>query len=299
MIGTFPAMSPMADVARDELGALLTGLEPYSDFTFGSLRYWDTGDRLRLCTHAGNLIVRFYDYLTGEPCFGLAGSGDVAASARTLADELGVRELSLVPAPVAEALAAEGWVVEPDRDNFDYVVDLQEWMTLSGRRHRGRRRALNAFEARHGAGEWEVTRVDDWRLAQDAMTQIRSEWALHHPDRAETAHEEAEALDRLMKIGHEDTAIGVFVLWVKDAPVAFEVHEPLERGWGVAHFGKSAGHSPEDETVLEVLAGRQLLMDHRVRWLNVEQDLGLPGLRERKLHHGPSRMLEKFTATLT
>jgi len=62
VLKAFPEMSPMSEVSREDLQKLLSELDPYSDYTYGSLRYWDTGDRLRLSTYAGNLVVKFFDY---------------------------------------------------------------------------------------------------------------------------------------------------------------------------------------------------------------------------------------------
>lgn len=287
----------MSEVAREDLKKVLNGLDPYSDYTYGSLRYWDTGDRLRLSGYAGNLVVKFFDYLTGEEFYSLAGTSDVAGAADSLASEYGIHELALLPEPVAMALAEAGWTIVPDRDQYDYVIDLQEWTELAGGRHHRRRRTLKSFLSKHAQDGWSMDRVDDWSQVTTSLTQIRSTWAKNNPDRARLASEEAAALDRVASIGGSDAELDVFVLSIRGKPEAFEIHEALGDGWGVAHFGKCAGNSSEAETVLELLSARYLLETRGVRWLNVEQDLGLPGLRQRKLHHRPARLLAKFTAT--
>ena len=133
----------MRDTRRWDLERLLCGLDPYSDYTFGSLKYWDTQDRIRLGQHDGNLVVRFFDYLDGQAFYSLAGSGDVARTASMLAKDHGIVSLGLLPEPVARSLQRVGWAVVSDRDSWDYVLDLQEWSALEGHGHRSRRRTLN------------------------------------------------------------------------------------------------------------------------------------------------------------
>jgi len=198
---------------------------------------------------------------------------------------------------VAVALRDGGWTIEPDRDQFDYVIDLKEWTELAGGQHRRRRRTMKSFLSKHAQDGWAMDRIDDWNQVTTSLAQIRSAWATNNPDRARLASEESAALDRVASIGASDSELDVFVLSIRGVPEAFEIHEALGDGWGVAHFGKCAGNSSEAETVLELLSARYLFEQRGVRWLNVEQDLGLAGLRQRKLHHRPARLLAKFTAT--
>ncbi len=291
-------MSPMSEVTREDLRAILGDMEPYSDYTYGSLRYWDTGDRLRLSKHNGNLIVKFFDYLTGEDFYSLAGTKELSQSALAIVKEFGVRNLALIPEPVARSLAKAGWNVTEDRDSFDYILDLHEWMNLLGPHHRHRRQKLNSFKKTHGGDGWSFERIDDWSRARSTISEIKSAWILNHPEQAKLATQELSAIDQLIGIGHIDHELDVFVLSIGGKPEAFEIDEALGEEWGVCHFVKSTGNWQEAETFLEVLCARFLVENRDVRWLNLEQDLGLSGLRYRKLRRNPVRLLEKFTATI-
>ncbi|MEJ0042787.1 MAG: hypothetical protein WDM81_11525 [Rhizomicrobium sp.] len=46
---------------------------PYSDFNFLNLYSWDAGERVRLSSLNGNLVIRFADYLTDEPFYMFLG----------------------------------------------------------------------------------------------------------------------------------------------------------------------------------------------------------------------------------
>ena len=101
-IPEYPSGIPASQVRREDLVELVGGIAPYSDYTFGSMRYWDTQNRIRVSQLAGNLVVRFYDYLEGGEFYGLAGCGDVVKTAK---NDVGKKLTAAVSQAVAAALA--------------------------------------------------------------------------------------------------------------------------------------------------------------------------------------------------
>jgi len=280
-------MSPMSAIGREDLSALLAELRPYSDYSFGSLLYWNTGDRLRLAESHGSLVVRFNDYLTGEEFFGLAGTTGILQAAEEVVAITGVTSLQLLPAETAEQLSAGGWTLSGDRDQDDYVLDLDAWCLLEGRNQRDRRRRGRRFQRTYETSRYRVARASNW---------VRSA-AVRNPAKTADACEELEAISRMLDLGESHRDLAIDILWVDELPAFFAATEVLGDGWGVYHFGKAAGWAPDAEAFAEAEILNRLHAEGGVRWLNLEQDLGLKGLRKHKEKLGPSMMLNKFTAT--
>lgn len=285
----------MSVVGRDDLSPLLADLPPYSDYTFGSLRYWNTNDRLRLAECQGSLVVRFNDYLTGARFYGIAGTTGVMEAAEEVATVTGVTSLQLLPAETAALLSSGGWVLSGGHGTDDYVLDLDAWCALRGRNHRDRRRRGRRFRQTYSASRYRVARANSWAEASSAVELVTKEWTAANPSKAFDAVEELAAIARMLEVGESDGDLALDILWVDGLPAFFAATEVLGGGWGVYHFGKSAGWAADAEAFAEVeILGR--LYEAGVRWLNLEQDLGLEGLRKHKEKLGPSMMLRKFTA---
>jgi uncharacterized protein len=293
----FPEMSPKSAICREDVSALLADLPPYSDYTFGSLRYWNTGDRLRLAESHGSLVVRFNDYLTGEEFFGVAGTTGVVQAAEEVMAVTGVTSLHLLPAETAELLLAGGWEVSADHDQDDYILDLDAWCTLDGRHHRDRRRRMRRFQRTYSTARYRVARANSWAEACYAVEVVVKEWTTANPAKTGYASEELAAIARMLYLGERDSGLAIDILWVDELPALFAATEVLGGGWGSYHFGKAAGWAPDAEAFAEVEILNRLRVEGGVRWLNLEQDLGLMGLRRHKEKLGPCMMLRKFTAT--
>lgn len=296
-LSKFPEMSPMSALAREDLADLLAGLPPYSDYTFSSLRYWNTGDSLRLAHSHGSLVVRFNDYLTGDRFFGLAGKTGIVNAAEEVIALAGVPSLQLLPAETAELLSSSGWKLSGGCDQDDYVLDLHSWCTLEGRNHRDRRRQSRRFQRAYPTSRYRVARAKNWEEACSAVELVVKGWTAANPDKTRDASEELAAISRMLDLGESDRDLTIHILWVDGIPAFFAATEVLGDGWGVYHFGKAAGWAAGAEAFAEVEILNKLRVEGGVRWLNLEQDLGLEGLRKHKEKLGASMMLRKFTAT--
>jgi len=287
----------MSALRREDLSALLADLPPYSDYTFGSLRYWNTGDRLRLAQSHGSLVVRFNDYLSGERFFGLAGRTGTVKAAQEVVSITGALSLQLLPAETAELLSSGGWTLSGDPDQDDYILDLDTWCTLDGRKHRDRRRRRRRFQRTYSTSRYRVARAKNWAEACSAVELVVKGWAAANPAKTSDASEELAAISRMLDLGESDRELSIDILWVDEQPAFFAATEVLGDGWGVYHFGKAAGWAKDAEAHAETEILNRLRVECGVRWLNLEQDLGLDGLRTHKEKLGPSMMLRKFTAT--
>src|SRR4051812_16029246 len=101
MIPKFPDFKRLEISDRADVEAITKQFPPSSDFNFTSMWCWDTHGEIRLSQLNGNLIVKFTDYLTGEPFFSFVGTNKVNETAEKLLElskkEALVQKLKLVP----------------------------------------------------------------------------------------------------------------------------------------------------------------------------------------------------------
>ncbi len=108
MIPNFPDFKPIELNDKDEIESFTKKFAPYSDFNFASMWSWDVKEEMRVSQLNGNLVVRFTDYLTGEPFYSFLGSNkptETADALLTLAEKEGIPlHLKLVPEDSAKEI---------------------------------------------------------------------------------------------------------------------------------------------------------------------------------------------------
>ena len=265
-----------------------------SSDSFGNVFLWDILCRRNVARLGDRLGV---EYLCPRGTFYAypLGKGDLAEAIRALderAAEQGV-PLTLHGVTAEQRRALEtavpgGFAFEEDRDNFDYVYAMDAMTTLAGKKLHGKRNFCNRFEAAH-----------DWRfvpLAPENFDDCRAllrEWSA---EKGETNEEEIQAIETVFRCWD---ALGFSggVLYAEDRPVAFTIGERLTDDSMDVHFEKARDDVPGAYPMVAREYARHLReVMPEIRWLNREEDMGIPNLRKAKEEWYPDHMLEKFTA---
>ena len=77
MIPEFPQFKNLELTDKKEVEKITGKYPPYSDFNFVSMWSWDIKGEMRLSILNGNLVVRFTDYITGNPFYSFLGNNEV------------------------------------------------------------------------------------------------------------------------------------------------------------------------------------------------------------------------------
>lgn len=84
MIPEFPEFKKLELSDKKDIEQFTSKFPPYSDFNFVSMWSWDIKGEMRVSQLNDNLVVRFTDYLTGEPFYSFLGNNKVNDTAEKL-----------------------------------------------------------------------------------------------------------------------------------------------------------------------------------------------------------------------
>lgn len=266
-----------------------------STYSFGTVYLWSLHCRRNVAALGKRVVV---EYLCGShpPFYGWPhGSGDVSEAVAALQEHARIngRTLTLraVTAEQREALEAAcpgAFDFSAEEDNFDYIYDAQALATLAGKKLHGKRNHCNRFAA-----------VYDWRCEKltpalfDDCRAVLRRWAESNDGGSD---EETLAIDCAFE---NWAALGFCgaVLYADSQPVAFTMGEYVRPDTLDIHFEKAVeGIQGAYPMICREFVRQQLEDNPDLRYVNREEDMGIPGLRKAKEDWHPLYKLEKFTA---
>lgn len=298
MIPAFPQFRQLSlDIARD-YREYLTSYPPYADFNLTNRLSWDLNNTAAVSLLHGNLVLRLPNYVEQRTRLTVLGSHQLERTIETLLayaqSEWGIPQLELVPEHVIRQLPAlSPWRAEEDIDSHDHVLSMMRLVTMDGPELRHYRRAVRAY-ARSYESTTSFHKLDvTCHYTQEAILRIflKREVAKH----GNNPEYELLALRRLLAVAERlpVSAYGVSVQGILRAFIIYE-YEPMNDAWAIGHFWKAdTDYTGIYSYLMHRVAGR--LSRQGVQFLNTQQDLGIPGLRNFKLSLAPVMHLRKYT----
>lgn len=285
-IPPYPAMRPLEMADRQLLQELFQELQPeVSEFTFANLYLFRKAHRYTISRQGESLVLFGHGY-GGEPYFLPPLGGERGETARALL----AAGNSLYGADerfVAEQLAPAGIVAIEDRNSFDYLYLREDLADLPGNRFHKKKNRINYFAARH---DFSVEPFSPGHLS--GALQLLREWRRVRGAAAGSPLDlEAEATGDALNLAVELGLDGVVVL-LEGRVAAFALGERLNRETAVCHFEKADPFMEGLAQLVNREFSRRLFTD--CTFMNREQDLGEPGLREAKNSYHPARLVKKY-----
>jgi hypothetical protein len=184
-----------------------------------------------------------------------------------------------------------GLIGEPVRDHFDYVYPTADLTRLAGRHYQAKRNHLNSFQRSHRHAYEPLTPA---RLA--ACLELAQKWCeIKRCEDDLNLWQEWEAVKETLTYFQELGLTGG-AIYVNGRLESFTVGEKLNADTAVIHLEKA---NPEIRGLYAAI--NQAFLENAwqdTAWVNREQDLGEPGLRQAKLSYHPHHLEEKFTLRL-
>lgn len=284
-IPTYPSFAPidlsMRPILHPRLSMLKDGV---SEFTFAGLYLFRNTYRYRVSWLPNQTVVisgekegkRFFMLPCGLP-------EDEALLADLFKSHDYLKNLSESDSNAGRIqLEQWGYTIEEDRDNFDYLYLREHLATLPGKQYHKKRNLVNAFLNNYRYEERPMRK----HHLQDAFY-VLEEWRKAKSEEGDyqAAREALELIDVLNLKG--------YLYYVEGEPAAYTLGEALARGRSFAvHFEKALDkYKGIYQFVNQAFAAA---LPKYILYINREQDLGDPGLRQAKMTYRPCGFVKKY-----
>lgn len=181
---------------------------------------------------------------------------------------------------------------EPVREHFDYLYLTQNLIDLAGSRYRAKRNYINQFHRSNVSYAYEP--LEERHL--EACRTLQEKWCMLRRCREDlNLLGEWDAVKEILE-NYNTLEVDGAVISIDGKVCAFTLGELLNEDTAVIHIEKADPGIPG----LYQLINQQFCAQRwrGTRYVNREQDLGIPGLRESKLSYGPVHFAEKFRIRL-
>lgn len=174
----------------------------------------------------------------------------------------------------------------PDRDYFDYIYRRQDLVELKGKNYQPKRNHINKFKKEYSFDYKPLTP----ELIPGCL-RFEAEWCIKHGySENENIRKERQALNYALHHYSELELTGA-VIFVEGRIAAFTFGAPINYNTFGVHFEKADVNIDGIYSVINQEFASHL--PEQYTWLNREEDMGIPGLRQAKLSYHPAMLLEK------
>lgn len=294
----FPRFVKLEVTHKNLVRQYVSQFPPYSDFNFVSMFSYNTNNDVAISNLHDNLVVIFNDYLTNQPFLSFLGINKPIETLQALHHFAQKKSISptikLVPEIFIQKHRKQienSFSIVEDIDSHDYIYNAHDLATLDSPQFASKRRLVNIFRRRYKNHEISTLNLEDASTIHKLQA-LFVQWSnAKHKDQQETAIEK-KSFDRLLYHAHhlDIQCIGISV----DSELkAFLIYEISHNYHGIGHFGKT---DYEQTGIYQMLIHAAAIeMFHTgCTFINLEQDLGLEGLRISKRSWNPTHYLKKY-----
>jgi hypothetical protein len=270
------------------------------DYAFANICSWRFLYDSEYAVSGGFLFVRFYVEEKGRRHLAYmfpVGDGDLKPAIDLLekdAESMGYSLLILGVTPESKnkinTLYPDSFTYIRERDYFDYIYLREDLATLKGKKFQPKRNHINKFQK-----QYEYTYMPVRRDLVSQCMEVERIWCranLNEDDRDDLAHEHRSMTFAMNHFDELELSGGAIV--VDGTIVAFTYGSPVNRYTFGIHVEKA---DVRYEGIFSVI-NREFAsrIPAQYRYINREEDLGIPGLRQSKLSYHPAILLEKNAA---
>lgn len=248
--------------------------------------------------------VAFFSHFYGKSVYPYPiGTGDRRAVLEAVLEDAKSRGIPcrITSMTRAETEELESWfpgrfLFRPDRDGFDYVYAIDDLADLKGRKFQKKRNHVHKFQASHPDCLSVPLEKENLPQAQEMVAQWFRQRLAEDPHGDYLL--EQIALSRAFR-HFEALGMEGLMLVENGQVLAVTLASRLSENTMDVHFEKAREDVDGAYAAVNCEFARYLRLKHpELAFLNREDDLGLPGLRQAKLSYQPHHMEEKYNAYL-
>ena len=292
MIPEYPELKPVELSDKDEVDKFLE-LYPLEvcELTFANIYIWRDWERPQLTKVKGNLCVLCSP--PDEPVYFLEPVGESNLD-ETVEICLGLApRLSRVSERFLKKLKGS-YSNQEDRDNFDYVYLTQELAELQGKKYDGKRNWIKKFEKKY---EYQIKPIDNADVP--GCLKLVEQWGEASPGREQEVDDRTRATVKAIEEALNNFALfglSALVVLIDGQVKGFCLGERLNPETAVVHVELASREISGLYQFLNRECARTVWQ--QFRYINREQDAGLPGLRRSKLSYHPHHFVKKYNLCL-
>jgi len=261
-----------------------------SEFTFTNLYSWRNAYGFEAAEFRGFIILKASKG-RNRGFFDPIGTGDRKEAIIEILKDTNGPFIRMPEAAKALFDNDAGFIIEKDAPNSDYLFRIEDLVTLAGRKYDGKRNLIKKFKGEH---EYNFIELDASNVHR--CLDFEEKWcSIKDCDGVEGLDNERAAIKEMAGRFLEFGVIGG-AIEIKSAIAALALAERLNPDTMVMHILKADPAIPGLYQVMmnEFLKRRAAGFEY----VNLEQDLGVEGLRRSKESYHPARMINKYTITL-
>lgn len=246
--------------------------------------------------------VVFFSHFNGRTLYPYPmGGGDIRACLEEILEDARQRGIPcrITGMTREDAENLESWFpgkfsVRTARDNFDYVYTVEALAELRGRKLQKKRNHLNRFRQEHP--DYRVEPLSCGNIAR--VQHMVNDWYVHRRKVDPEGDYLLESLAMARAFRHFDAlALEGLVLLSGDEVLAVTMGSRMSPDTFDVHFEKAREAVPGAYNAINCEFARHIRQKFPgVNYLNREDDLGIPGLRNAKLSYVPDHLIEKYWA---
>jgi len=190
-----------------------------------------------------------------------------------------------------EEFRPERFVFQTERDNYDYLYRVRDLIELKGRKFHGKKNHINAFWREYPGAQYKPL---EGRTLLEQCREMLEEWCRRRDCSGEGILEYEKNAILEVLANFETLGCTGGVIQVDGRVEAFSFGERLNDDTAVIHVEKA---NPDLRGIYAVI--NQEFCRHawqHLLYINREEDMGVPGLRQAKESYQPVRLIEKFGA---
>lgn len=270
--------------------------EPYSDFNVVSMWGYMVPDA-RYLHNKGAVLYEMLDYNTDKPYLTIFGDASAKELIKHVAQHTSEPTFTLYSVPESTCHALANWAAvkstEEDIDNHDYIFSVESIANLSSEKLRAKKKKLTKLHRQYP--DLEVRLIDHSSpKIQKQMFELFEHWI--KASGSDDWQREHRALKRMIDLqGFHIVCLGAFD---KERLVGFTVNEIEKNDYYQGHFGKVDYKYHGLGLLLEHETAKYIHEHFGSKYMNLQQDLGIEGIRYYKQSLGPLKQLKKYNLVI-
>lgn len=294
MIPLFPAFKKFAIEDKAAVEGITHAFQPYCEFSLVSLLTWYD---IKISLLNNNLVLNLQSYYNeNSGVYTFIGINNVDQTIETIVSYAektnGVTQLVLIPEPVIHSIKSpDKFNCVEDRDNFDYILSVEDISTLKGGINKSKRKLVNRFVTKYKEYEFTVIDITNKNIQKD-ITKIYTSWRKSSHKPAHYIDFERKTLLKLLPYVNKLNII-FFGLYYHTILIGFSCIELNNKPYANCSYSKTDHSFQGSQVLINKLVG-EYLFKNNYYFLNIESDLGIPGLRNAKILYNPVQFLKKY-----